>query len=795
MPKSLTQKKYTILSAQILSGILRDDRHYLKDGLNKGYLKYDEPLNKWILHNVNVEDIVSLSNIDNKSITIEIKESKINHLKLKDSSFLGILFVDSIINEIIIANSHIRNLQIFNNAEINNLAIDKYNTIENIELGRSSKVKKLTIEDSNVKRINIIYKSLIFDFAIKKLNVEEIKIYSSVVQNLNVDSLKINHFNILNSSKIGNFRKDGGLYTSIVKNSKIESLIISGKSKVSILALENTTISLFEVESNSDIKKFNIHNNSKINNYNIRDATIHLIAINESEVNNFFISENSKISRIQLEISAIHVFYIQDSKLDDISLVNSKTEYLNLKNCHIFCDLYFNKTAIGSSIIQSSIFGDYKITSSNVKNIKIIDSLGGNVEANILQEDTKFNIINLSVEHSSLESLNGNGYDFNNIYLKESIFENISLDKITVKKKFHLLEKSKVWKLWINGKEIRNIVLQDSYLQNLEWNQDSICMFNVENCEIETFLFKQTSIPKDSVFQISDTYVNQLNFSIFVNTAWLNISNLKPLVNYNRFIELGDTDNEKVPKKLSKLKIENNREIFLFETVENKESSIYLLNSDMGKTSFVDSKLDEFDEFIYYNTKMLEVYVGGTKMPTEVRIPSAVNLNEEKEQKRLAFGQFKKIYDNRGDNVTATEFLALELEAYAEELKEKKKNKQNEVKWSEQFNLWLNDFSSNYGNDWWKAVKVTIGINSFLFLWYCMIIGHSYGTNVGLFFKLCAYSLEFLNPLRKAGFLESPFQISEAREGLLILWDYFSRIVIAYFVYQTIQAFRRFGRR
>jgi hypothetical protein len=41
-------------------------------------------------------------------------------------------------------------------------------------------------------------------------------------------------------------------------------------------------------------------------------------------------------------------------------------------------------------------------------------------------------------------------------------------------------------------------------------------------------------------------------------------------------------------------------------------------------------------------------------------------------KKRLAFGQFKKIYENRGDSVSAGDFQALELEDYRQDVKEKK---------------------------------------------------------------------------------------------------------------------------
>jgi hypothetical protein len=54
-------------------------------------------------------------------------------------------------------------------------------------------------------------------------------------------------------------------------------------------------------------------------------------------------------------------------------------------------------------------------------------------------------------------------------------------------------------------------------------------------------------------------------------------------------------------------------------------------------------------------------------------------------QKRLAFGQIKKIYQNMGDAVTASQYQARELETYRGITRDQ----------SERINLWLNKWSNN----------------------------------------------------------------------------------------------------
>ncbi|MBK7936232.1 MAG: hypothetical protein IPJ82_03765 [Lewinellaceae bacterium] len=62
---------------------------------------------------------------------------------------------------------------------------------------------------------------------------------------------------------------------------------------------------------------------------------------------------------------------------------------------------------------------------------------------------------------------------------------------------------------------------------------------------------------------------------------------------------------------------------------------------------------------------------------------------------------------------------------------------------------------------------------------------------------MASHSLAYLNPFRDEDSGEFFEMVKE--DGLKItwyarIWDYLSRIFIAYFVYQTIQAFRKLGK-
>jgi hypothetical protein len=64
-----------------------------------------------------------------------------------------------------------------------------------------------------------------------------------------------------------------------------------------------------------------------------------------------------------------------------------------------------------------------------------------------------------------------------------------------------------------------------------------------------------------------------------------------------------------------------------------------------------------------------------------------------------------------------------------------------------------------------------------------------------MFGKLFASSFDFLNPVHKTDFLVDRFDFTLDIGGLALFIDNISRIIIAYLVYQTIAAFRKFGKK
>lgn len=452
------------------------------------------------------------------------------------------------------------------------------------------------------------------------------------------------------------------------------------------------------------------------------------LKFSESKIGNIIV-RNSKAGWFRVEKTIIGFFTIQNSKIDDI---------------------WINKNSITSNFnIMTSLVGDVIISSSNTGDLRFLTAT---INRFTIGKNSTIGKITLESTVKAFE------IDFS--FIKGDVAVN----------------NSKIYNLKFQTKELRKVSINSSFIQNFNLNQDSFCLLTINNCELERVVFSNCIIPKDSVFQIADCSINSFLFFQFTNAGWLNLISLKPLTSYERFSE-----NEEQPIIVDSK--------YQFERVENKDSILYFGNSDFGKTTFIDCLLERFDTFVFHNTKLLEVFSAGTELPKEITLPTFTKELIKAEQERLAFSQFKKIAENRGDTVQATEFLALEMEAYSKQIEN------NSSKWGEQFNLWLNKFSSNWGSDWVRAVFVTLGAMVIFYTAYCHALGYRmFGTDFCLFLDLASFSFEFLNPLRKADPLkdfDSHIKINWLARSI----DYISRIFIAYFVYQTIQAFRRFGKK
>ncbi|AKD53799.1 hypothetical protein [Spirosoma radiotolerans] len=327
-------------------------------------------------------------------------------------------------------------------------------------------------------------------------------------------------------------------------------------------------------------------------------------------------------------------------------------------------------------------------------------------------------------------------------------------------------------------------------------NENPINITVVNNPIINYMYFKNITVHKDSKLYFSDFKINQIIFDNFSNHGYISFKDINKSNFKNTTLKM-----LRFPEKYRRKEHEDLiRPILTLTNNNNIKAKISIEYSNLGKIDFIGCNLNEFNfEFAY--SKITEVFLAGTNMPDLISVP--VNKSEEfYKQQRLGYSQIKKIYENRGDFVESGNYYAKEMDSYFKSLS------YSENGW-EKLNLLLSKVSSNYGQSWIKGLISSLIVSVFLFSLYCNSLGYKLSLpatdhTLNNFHEIESYLLEFMNPLHKADYIPEQLYIFENHTKLSAEYiiprkarvlDVLSRIVIGYFLYQFVQAFRRYGKK
>ncbi|MFN0174040.1 MAG: hypothetical protein ACKVU0_05280 [Saprospiraceae bacterium] len=487
----------------------------------------------------------------------------------------------------------------------------------------------------------------------------------------------------------------------------------------------------------------------------------------------FYNVEIEEVIRVENTQEPLLHLILSNCSLSNCELSNAKARTIVIQQNSTIEGLKIQDSTIGDVMIEDSQTGSVEIITSKTGRFRIEDSkIAGylNVSESITES---FDIINSTVENFLIrrKSIIRNLWFVNS---KAEEFKIIGSKAIVLCFK----KKSKITKTQVYHSDIELIeVSLESFIGLFQ------CSLSLRGPVL--LLFTESSFGQielnNSVFsefttmRLSDCLIVHLSIINFCNYGSIFFSNLKPLKRQPDFDS-----------------IKSDPAIYENET---SRTIINLSGSDLGKAQFINCDLREFNRFEFSNTKMLDVFVAGSQMPND----SAFCLpNNEKnplkiaEQKRLAYGQFKKIYEARGDTAGSLPYLAFEMEAYRQQL-------QMEGWWKnrgELAMLWSNKLSTNYGVSWQRGLGVTFLAVIFFYSIFCYLIGYRFENNspddVDRFWEVVSYAPYYLNPLRD---MDSVFLLPDKDfTPAARFWDFISRIFVAYFVYQTIQAFRKLGK-
>jgi hypothetical protein len=269
----------------------------------------------------------------------------------------------------------------------------------------------------------------------------------------------------------------------------------------------------------------------------------------------------------------------------------------------------------------------------------------------------------------------------------------------------------------------------------------------LENLNIGELDLSENTIEDKEILSLTNLKINLLKIENFINYGFFTINNIKP----------------------------------------NKDDKIIISNSTLGKLDLVSCDLSKVNLQID-NSKLVDIFYTDTKFPDE--IGSSKNGNAKLEQQRDTYGQLKVVSEKVGNRFKALEFQAKEMAAYYETLEELTLDK---------VTLWAMKWSNNFRQSWWQGVIFTLIVGLITYIGFVISL-----ENVELCIDswncVCKTSnvsdiysgkyFEFINPAHKSDFLEKESKYSD----WTYFWDFLGRILIGFGIYQTIQAFRKFGK-
>lgn len=488
-----------------------------------------------------------------------------------------------------------------------------------------------------------------------------------------------------------------------------------------------------------------------------------------------------------------------------IRIVNSTIKFLNISNS-IFNSIKFEENAtIVKLYIQEKSNIEELFISNNTVLTEFEISTSSTVENLLIDKECKIDILNICGKETKVNTLGISNTNFKRLYVEDnatvldliikggsrindltlkdySSFDNILISANTMC--FNFFSKSIIVKQNIeisnsffktfsfHTKEMVNINFTNSFIQDFEYKNDTSSILNLRNCKIMLFLLKEMRTGKDGLIQILDCHISKLKFDTLFNLSSINIRRLEPFTSGKKF---KNSITEEDP----------------YEMIEfsNEKTAIIILDSDIGRTLF-SSDLSKFEKFEFRDSKIIDSFIAGPRLP-KISTTDNSDIKLLLDQQRIAYNQIKKIYETRGDNITAMDYLAKEMEVYRKQVI----NKQDGRIPGESFQLKFNQFTNQHGTEWTKPLLWAIVISlGFYIAYYCFLFGFNWGGSFD--YNAIPYYFEFLNPLHKTDFIKKfDFSSNSKWDNFALSCDYLSRLVIPLFLYQMIQAFRKYGKK
>jgi hypothetical protein len=618
---------------------------------------------------------------------------------------------------------------------------------------------------------------------------------------------------------------------NICKNSQVFHIIINNNSQAGKIRIDqDSQAGDIMVDNKSQTGDISIHSNSQTGDIWIDNksqmGTIWIDKYSQAAIIRVY--QSSKAGNIRIDNNSIarNIGIDYNSKVDNIQVSgNSKARHIRIDN---------NSQAGNIGVLGKSQTGDIWIKShSQAGNINISNSHSGHIFINNQSHSE-----DIWVENNS-QSGNIKIYDNKqpiNLYIKHN---SQTGNLLSIDAKLEYVEiNNNCLSIQLHNTSLLRMALEQCLIAEFIWGACTKGEVYISGkSRVLPLRMAATSLSKDSVLSLTDT---QLQYGILQKV--LVQGNLLlgkvgppqiPFVWQDITAYIGEVPMNELQKELWNGK----KELFEQQVKQYGINPLFRINhSSLGKTEITGCDLTGF-KFEYYNSKLLDCFITGTQLPKDniaiynTAAPGTqVAKKDEYEQKTSIYNQFKKIYENQGDVVEASEYHAMAMR-YQQKLLRSKLwggNKQASESWWRNIYRWcyekgkllwhklrfwrpilrwleryfdylgflLNRLSNNHGESWSRALFFTIGASLIFFTASLWGLTHFWDWKV---FNDNIHKLPgFILPIHKIDFLSE--DIVKANPSLKVslwhtTWDFLGRIFIGYGFFQFIAAFRRHGKK
>lgn len=578
-------------------------------------------------------------------------------------------------------------------------------------------------------------------------------------------------FRIEEGEFLSDFLIEGGKFHSdfnIQKSNIYSDFSIQGGTFYLPFIIANSNFDKFKIHD-GQFKKFIVSNNLFESEFLIFDGTFESeFSISHAEFESEVYILGGRFKGFSIKQSVFRdSFWIQGGKFNDKFLIYSLTEFKNsfwIEGGEFFRDFSIDiGTTVGNFTINRGFFySDFNIVGSKFHSFSIH---GGSFEGDfVINGDFQKEFL-ISKGEFKNRFLIENGCFKERLWIQGGIFKNQFLinngqfygDFFTTGGKFNetfLIHGGDFKdKFWIQGGEfyqvefarINKISLRIKYLI---LNTNSTAFVKIDNILLGSFKIGET-LKSGGVLYINNQELNRVEFATFANLGNVFFNNI---------------------------------------SVKDDTSTFQIINSHLGKMEFKDFPFEEFHRIEVSDSNCTEITTYGKNFSVDnVQMVDSDGEPLEKGSEQEYYARYQLYNDlaiakeKQKDTDTALRFRAISNENLRKSLS------YFSEKWTSKLSLTFSKLSNNYRQSWGYPLVGVLIIGPIFYALNLMTLGLDVTD-----FDCWSDFFIFLNPTHKFELLEDKcVEYGFLANGV----DVVSRVFIGFFIYQFIQAFRKYGGR